>query len=187
MSDTNATTISNADQPIRLCSRTRWACPLYTNCKSCGGRYARPCDRIEKLARLILRVRFTDRYRGHAGDGEQNLARVDLEQLLGEILWDECRLAVVEAGPDGVANWDDPRVRQDAHDLCDDLMANARRAVERDDYARRPHPTDPNRTPPAGGTGLSVGGVAARSDDLAWSLLAGAIRQARRLDARRAA
>ena len=180
------------DAPIRICPRTRWACPLWTNCQSCGGRYARPCDRPERLARLLLKVRATDRFRGHAGTAEQNLDRVGLECVLGDALWDECRLMALDDAAEHDGGWDDPRVRQSAHDLYDDLVANARRAAERGDYARRPQPaddTDPDDAPPAGGgAAFPTGcGVAARSDDFAWSLLAGAIRQARRLDAHRAA
>ena len=192
MSDdtTNTTADRTPDAPIRICPRTRWACPLWTNCQSCGGRYARPCDRPERLARLLLKVRGTDRFRGHAGTAEQNLDRVGLECVLCDALWDECRLAALDDAGEHGASWDDPHVRQSAHDLYDDLVANARRAGERGDYARRPTPADPDdRDPPpaGGGAGLSAGGIAARSDDLAWSLLAGAIRQARRFDARRAA
>ena len=183
MSDNaNTTTAGRSnDRPIRICPRTRWACPLWTHCQSCGGRYARPCDRPEKLARLLLKVRGTDRFRGHAGTAEQNLDRVGLEGVLGDALWDECRLmALDEAEPSG-GDWDDPHVRQAAHDLYNDLVANARRASERGDYARRPVPADPDdRTPPPAGGGASY-------DDFAWSLLAGAVRQARRFDARRAA
>ena len=177
------------DAPIRICPRTRWACPLWTNCQSCGGRYARPCDRPEKLARLLLKVRGTDRFRGHAGTSEQNLDRVGLECVLGDALWDECRLAALDAAEPGGGGWDDPRVRQAAHDFYDDLMANARRATERGDYARRPTPADPDDRdpPPAGGGATLPAGPAAEQDDLAWSLLAAAIRQARRFDARRAA
>ena len=56
--------------------------------------------------------------------------------------------------PDEHGGWDDPEVRQSAHDLYNDLVANARRATERGDYGRLPVPADPDDrppTPPAGG------------------------------------
>ena len=173
--------------PARICPRTSWPCPLHIHVRSCGGRYARPCDRPERLARLILKVRATDRFRGHAGTAGQNEDRVGLECVLCDALWDECRLAALDDAGDGGQGWDDPRVRQSAHDLYNDLMANARRASERDDYGRLPLPGGPDdgpRTPPTGGAGLpTFGRVTARPGDLAWSLLAGAVRHARRLDA----
>lgn len=155
MSDaTTFTADRTAADPIRLCPRTRWACALHINARSCGGRFARPADREERLARLILKVRETDRFRGHAGTEAQNQDRVDLEWLLCDALWDECRATVLDGNQhDG---WDDPRVRQDAHWLYDDLMANARRASERGDYERRATPVttdDEPPFPPAGGAG----------------------------------
>ena len=145
MSD--ATTTFPADRtanPIRICPRTRWACPLHIHTRSCGDRFARPVDREERLARLILKVRATDRFRGHAGTPEQNQDRCDLEWLLCDALWDECRSGVFDADRhDGL---DDPEVRQSAQDLYNDLMANARRASGRGDYGRLPVPGGPATT-----------------------------------------
>ena len=142
------------DAPISICPRTRWACPLWTHCRSCGGRYARPCDRPEKLARLLLKVRATDRFRGHAGTAEQNLDRVGLECVLGDALWDECRLIALDDAAEHGASWDDPRVRQAAHDLYDDLVANAAaraNGATTPAARRRPTPTTAIRRRPAAG------------------------------------
>lgn len=67
------------------------------------------------------------------------------------------------------------------------------RAKERGDYERRPWPLDPagpdDRIPLDGGRAGSPAALQrdADPDDFAWSLLAGAIRQLRRPDTRRAA
>ena len=170
-----------AADPIRLCPRTRWACPLHVNARSCGGRFARPCDRSERLARLILKVRGTDRFRGHAGTEEQNQDRCDLEWRLCDALWDECRASVLDT--DAIGGWDEPEVRQDAHQLYDDLLANARRAADRGDYERRPLSVAPDdQPPPAGGGADSLAGTCRglAEDDAGWALLAEAVRQARR-------
>ena len=156
MSDATITTATasnnDADRPVRICPRTAWPCPLHIHVRSCGGRFARPADREERLARLILKVRGTDRFRGHASTEEQNQDRVDLECLLCDALWDECRASALDA--DAHDGWDDPEVRQAAHDLYNDLVANARRATERGDYGRLPLPSAPDDDappPPAGG------------------------------------
>ena len=66
MSD--ATNTATADRtadadPTRICPRTAWPCPLHIHTRTCGGRFARPAGREERLARLILKVRGTDRFR----------------------------------------------------------------------------------------------------------------------------
>ena len=120
------------------------------------GRFDRAAyRRRNQIERLILKVRATDHFRGHAGTAEQNRDRCDLEWSPGEALWDECRANVLDAGRH--AGWDDPEVRQSAHDLYDASLANARRAMERDDCGRLSVPAAAAGRPPAEAPGLSAG------------------------------